>query len=386
MEKLRLTIATAGSTVSYQVLSMPGLYNPSGKGGDDPIDLVGGIMGILGTLAGVVPPLSDLGIGFGLVSGILGMVGDAKEEADPLAPIAQISSHLGHQVSAMMAAVATYTHHVLYDIPPDDKDEDGYMTVYTDDPKEMVAVLGTQGAWVNEPSAIDGKMIARSLAAPAINALWNNEMVSRPKLGSSHMEVQKLILDQVAVVKVSNKDDILGVDPCKTNDIFPENMRYCDKDGNMYVVRKWKGRGVDNWDSTEGMDVPGWQNATEEYGFTVKTIALSAEANQNGAQTYQPKPPSPSDFAAHFLTKDFGHLQDSDMVYFNLPVCDINAAPYLDDTMYKKCNTPTCRFNYLMLCRCAGKYYDEWASWPYENNQALDGFPYDVTVKVCRGH
>lgn len=100
---------------------------------------------------------------------------------DPIAPIAEISSHLGHQVEAMLKAVATYTKHVLYDIPPDTKDEDGYYTIYTDDPKEMVAVLGTQGAWVDEPGPIDGTMIKRSLAAPSINALWNRAFVRTTK-------------------------------------------------------------------------------------------------------------------------------------------------------------------------------------------------------------
>lgn len=49
------------------------------KDNSDDIGLAGGLLGIFGTLAGAVPPLSDLGIGFGLVSGILGMVGNEKE-------------------------------------------------------------------------------------------------------------------------------------------------------------------------------------------------------------------------------------------------------------------------------------------------------------------
>jgi hypothetical protein len=36
-------------------------------------------MGILGTLTGAIPPIAPLGVGFGLISGILGMIGDEKE-------------------------------------------------------------------------------------------------------------------------------------------------------------------------------------------------------------------------------------------------------------------------------------------------------------------
>lgn len=61
------------------------------------------------------------------------------------------------------------------------------------------------------------------------------------------------------VAKVSNKDNILGEDPCDGENIFGTNWKHCDGDGNMYVLRKWKGEGGGSWDSTEWMDVPGWQ-------------------------------------------------------------------------------------------------------------------------------
>lgn len=98
-------------------------------------------------------------------------------------------------------------------------------------------------------------------------------------------------------------------------------------------------------------------------------------------------PPSPSDLSSHFLEKDFGHLNDGDMVYFNLPVCDINNAPeMLTDIAYKKCMTSVCKFNILMLCRCAGIVFDGARYDKYKNNRLNDvKFPYDVYLRVCDG-
>jgi hypothetical protein len=139
----------------------------------------------------------------------------------------------------MMQAVAKYTKHLLYDIPPATKDEFGYETVYTDDPKEMVAILGNEGAWVSEPGPIDGTQLKLALAAPAINALWGKE--------------------KVFVAKISNAGNILGVNPCETDEIFGPDMKHCDSDGTMYVVRKWQERAFPDRESTANTDVPGWK-------------------------------------------------------------------------------------------------------------------------------
>jgi hypothetical protein len=79
----------------------------------------------------------------------------------------------------MMKAVARYTNHVMNDaIPAATEDEDGFWdNGYTDNPSELPKVLGTEGAWVDEPAAIDGVKLKMALASPAINALWNKEQV-----------------------------------------------------------------------------------------------------------------------------------------------------------------------------------------------------------------
>ena len=58
---------------------------------------------------------------------------------------------------------------------------------------------------------------------------------------------------------MSNKDNVLGADPCESDDVFPDNMKYC-LDGTMYVLQKWN-----NWEGESArpldgvyFDIPGW--------------------------------------------------------------------------------------------------------------------------------
>jgi hypothetical protein len=78
-------------------------------------------------------------------------------------------------------------------------------------------------------------------------------------------------------------------------------------------------------------------------------------------------------------------VSDRDMVFFSLPVCDINNAPMMDTTAYDRCESAKCRFNYLLLCRCAGNYEKAYNSKGGENNKQFHGeaFPYNVLATTC---
>jgi hypothetical protein len=266
-------------------------------------------------------------------------------------------------VDAAHTALSTFTHHALWDIPSAAADGSGAINIYAHDPNELPSLLaGGAFAGVIDGAKIDSTSIVRSLAAPVINQLWNSE--------------------KIIVVKATGAK--LGIDPCPdvaTNpSIFDNGHKHCNvAHGTMYVLQKWHDL-LDNFDDLSAGAVPGFDDAWTDHNINTETVALSSEANQAGGSYFA----SPPDFDAgvqHFLSTDLSNPPPFSQVFFNLPVCDLDAVT-LDKNAFSGCGTPECRFQILMICGCRGHSYSLTDA-ILNNNLNDNPFPYDFNSDIC---
>lgn len=151
-----------------------------------------------------------------------------------------------------------------------------------------------------------------TLAAPAINDLWNKH--------------------QVVVVKFSKKL-ISGVDPCWGDSAFPASAKYCDGQGNAFVLRSVPVKHDDEIGGTNAEDqkrytVPGFDQLDKFALNNVQAITQAAFNNQIKTDKYFGVPEEDDGAAVQDLiniAKSDRGIQLQDTVFFNLPVCDLDA-------------------------------------------------------------
>ncbi|KAK4494774.1 hypothetical protein PRZ48_014130 [Zasmidium cellare] len=143
--------------------------------------------------------------------------------------------------------------------------------------------------------------ITAVLASTAINLLWNQQ--------------------QVVVAKASKAS--LDYDPCDGDTLFTAGTKYCDGQGNMYVLQLYnEGMGYTQVGSTTGSAVPGFPNLGD-YFLTPKAITLASERSQTRSG-FQAPPPASSDIINVLNDVDLNNVPLESVAAFNLPVCEMD--------------------------------------------------------------
>lgn len=183
-------------------------------------------------------------------------------------------------------------------------------TIYVDDPTQAPSLLGNGTYAVplpDIPESVAGPTgtLAAAFAAPAINYFWQSA--------------------RTVVVKASVHS--LSKDPCQGDNFFPKNNKYCDNEGNMFVLVSLPAEpDLASFGSTDALNPPGFYNISN-FGLNVETITTAAYNNQlaNGINSNG----SSSNFVSAVAAMDPRDIQLSDLVFFNLPVCFLDQVPQL---------------------------------------------------------
>ncbi|KAK4969239.1 hypothetical protein LTR66_008097 [Elasticomyces elasticus] len=191
-----------------------------------------------------------------------------------------------------------------------------------------------------------------AFAAPAINYLWQ-------KAG-------------VVVIKASSKS--LGFDPCSGDNLFAARWKYCDSNGVMHVLQAWQPGTVFDFAATSSHAVPGVDHLGD-FNLDVKTVVLASDNSQNRGG-YFADAPTGSDFAAT-VGRVGNNVQPSDLVFFNLPVCDLDGVSHSVRNDCASEPNPTlqdiCIFYALMGRGCSQKHDQKGHEWPLSYTDPKSG-------------
>ena len=315
------------------------------------------IISATGTAGVALNRLSTFTYASGALSGALnlGAGGDTSIEVQFM-NAANIEDFLGQLVDAVSGGFEKYINHILNDVPDDMSDE---QPKYKDDPRELPLLLkdGTFAGPIPEPPESMRENITAALAGPGINSMWWRA--------------------GVAIAKV-NKDS-LPIDPCDGDNLFPADQKYCDADGNMFVLQG----PLDGSDNTNpaSYPVPGLDDL-ERWHLSIPDIVRSAYKNQNENQS---KGPDPDAFLDNLIESSPTNVPREDYLFFTLPVCDFAKNPSTDSIKNA-------------ISRVCGDFTEENAScWFYANLNSIcpcqyyngQGWPYNPTTfraltSVCR--
>jgi hypothetical protein len=205
----------------------------------------------------------------------------------------------------MQTSINTFVNNVLFNIPestPGPTGTDG-QTGYEYDPQQLPQILNS-GQWAVAPPGglpiTTESTLSAIIASPAINSLWASA--------------------QVVVTRISTIG--LGRNPCDQDVIFDQGVKYCNGD-TMYVLQAWPyDRSLESIDSTTPETVPGFDQLGD-YGLSVETIAIAAENIQIAGGYFAPPPEVPEAIQT-FQASDLSAPLLQDLVFFNIPVCDLD--------------------------------------------------------------
>ncbi|KAK5168600.1 uncharacterized protein LTR77_005909 [Saxophila tyrrhenica] len=324
---------TVITTVTPAFAGFPGTFNPNNittLPGDDPAGLAGAASYFVGSLAALVP-------GFGLfaegstAAARFGQLGAAAYAAGSVAGISEFSDESGNietqfsdfaAISKMLSRLSdalastfsTFVTSRMNEAPPE-----GFET----DPTHLPMLLADGTFAEPHPpfSLSQAENLTAAIAGPGINLLW--------QYGST------------VIAKVNRNN--LAVDPCEGDNLFPADVKYCDPEGNMFVLQtkpvdgnEWGGRmdevGLDDptkW-AVPGFDTIGdWfltvvpSRARTSHAEEVQDITQSSWSNQ---QEFGPAStgPEPEDFLNDLILRAPTTLPRQDYIFFNLWVCDFD--------------------------------------------------------------
>ena len=189
----------------------------------------------------------------------------------------------------------------------------------------------------------------------------------------------------------------MGFDPCVGNNLFDASVKFCDANGNAYIIQAIP-RDLTvalALDTSTPFAVPGFGNLPS-FNLNTQTIALSSESNQNRGGYFAAAPPA-SDFATTLTNLGPNNIALQDIAFFNLPLCGLDGFTLTANQMmecmarfggnvsgravqreliphYARTEklTPglqvnTCIFNTLLLCGCPQGSVNG-VNWPYQSN------------------
>lgn len=266
-------------------------------------------MGAIGAIIPATGPAAGLGGALATIAtGIITTVNDAQDiELEPkFNDFKDITKWIGQTSEKLQTGIEKYTQWVLTTIPKNDRDNG---IRYIDDPKSLPNVL-LDGEFA-EPKTLD--VLDDSLYVPifssAISILWKEQLTF--------------------VVKVPVDDTALGGEkPCDLDEFFNYN-KYCDDDGNAYLLLKWLENPYNSAPWHDGLvnklkDVKGVREL-ERFHMGVETVVkASAHAWElNGKKPYY----------EWTTDKVVDHFAESErnlagFAAFNFPYCDLSKGGY----------------------------------------------------------
>lgn len=117
------------------------------------------------------------------------------------------------------------------------------------------------------------------------------------------------------------------------DNLFTSDVKYCDDDGNMFVLQSKPDDPFTNplVDDPTKYAVPGFDELPK-YNLTVRDITMSAWRNQ---QKYGPgsSGPDPQDFINGLIQRRPESLPREEYIFFNLYVCDFDEIDMADSTI-----------------------------------------------------
>ncbi|KAJ5436709.1 hypothetical protein N7445_007594 [Penicillium cf. griseofulvum] len=261
--------------------------------------------GFLGALAAIFPPSAAVG-GLGSAAAVIGggiitlLDNEKPVELEPkFNDFKNVTNYIARASEGMQMGIEKYTRWLLTSIPSNDRSHGVW---YVDDPISLPNVL-LDGAFA-EPITSDvlPDSIYISLFSAAIALLWRGETA--------------------VVVKISHEVPDLSKPICENEDVFKGN-KYCDGEGNAYLVFRWDS----SWNKTpwdEGIadkftKLKGIEKL-KDYRIAIETVATASEyaSSKNGGRPYYEW--DTSKFIDHINENEHNRVRFSG---FNLPFCDI---------------------------------------------------------------
>lgn len=221
---------------------------------------------------------------------------------------ATIEGLLGQLSKAVSDSFAAFAEDLLTTIPGDG---------YAEDPRQLPSLL-SEGAFAEPHPGFDSSMaqnLTAAIAGPGINVLWQ--------------------YSGVVVAKVNGNN--LPVSPCDGDTLFTADVKYCDADGNMFVLQALPEEGfgsdVSENDNTNPVNyaVPGF-NDIGRYNLTAYDIMKSSWENQLEFSPASAGPDAQT-FIDGLITDRAVSLPRDDYIFFNLYVCDYDAIDMDDSTV-----------------------------------------------------
>jgi hypothetical protein len=123
---------------------------------------------------------------------------------------------------------------------------------------------------------------------------------------------------------------------CNGDDLFGAGVKFCDDDGNAFILQKPPTEDQQGDDFLAGggfasqtlFAVPGF-DSIGDFGLTVETITQLSVASQD-ANGYLAAP-TPEDFANKIAGLNPSDVSVKDAMVFNLPVCDFSKTTIADN-------------------------------------------------------
>ena len=188
---------------------------------------------------------------------------------------------------------------------------------YTADPGQLPQILynGTFASPIGEAGSIspdDYSITRATLAAPVINQLWNDSGVVIAKFDSTGLPPDQ--------------------NPCggdNNNNVFPATHKYCDTDGNAYVLQAPAGDPADLYlgnVTANGTFRAYGIDALPMYSLTLEDVVLSANKTQySDPPGFLKVRSDASEYTSELqmqLSSAAGVARSS-VILFNTPICDM---------------------------------------------------------------
>jgi hypothetical protein len=212
----------------------------------------------------------------------------------------EVTKYIAKASEVMQNSIEDYANWLLTSVPSNDRSNGIH---YVDDAKSLPNVL-LDGDWAEpktSPNLPDGIYV--SLFSAAISILWKGELAN--------------------VIKVPHDVKFLSTPVCEDEKMFGDN-RWCDNDGNAYLLLKWKTDWFHNpWeDDLPGkfMDLKG-VDKLGDYRLSVENVAKASEhaASLNGGAAYYEW--DVERVMDHF-SQDANNMNQFSA--FNFPFCELN--------------------------------------------------------------
>ena len=306
-----------------------------------------GLVSAAGSAAGTLNKFSAAAYAAGGAANLEGLTGGGGESIEvQFLSAANIIKYLGDTKGTMSQGFRSFFEHHLHDVPATNIENSmNHRPYYSFDPTELPQLLA--GGQFIEPhddfSVSMMQNMSAALAGPGINTLWS---------------------DAGVVIAKVNRDN-LPIDPCDGDTLFPADIKYCDADGNMFLIQapiEHSGNG-DNPGRTDPTKyaVPGFENLAD-WNITVQDVTQSAWKNQ---LNHDSKGPDPKEFMQDLADRAPTSLAREDYLFFSMPVCDFDKNPIngiTERTLKQECGkfeekNAMCYFyaNLVALCPC--QYY-----------------------------